>query len=285
MYIVLAKWITNMIELPEAVVLSKQVTETLAGKHIVRVEANHTPHKFAWFSGDPGNYQALLGGKAIQQALYFGNHVEIHADGMLLVISTPMRYHAVGEQPPEKHQLLLAFDDNTSVSCTVRMWGGLFCFPEGEAGGMPDYLIAKEKPSVLSEAFDHAWFDDLREQGGAKLSAKEFLATQQRIPGLGNGVLHDILWTARVHPKRKLGDLPETEFNELFKAVKGVLADMVEQGGRDTERDLFGQPGGYRTILSKNTLDQPCPACGGPIHKEAYLGGAIYYCPTCQNLS
>ena len=73
----------------------------------MRVEANHTPHKFAWFSGDPGNYQALLGGKAIQHALYFGNHVEIHADGMLLVISTPMRYHAAGEQPPDKHQLLL----------------------------------------------------------------------------------------------------------------------------------------------------------------------------------
>lgn|GEM_PF-2077218 len=30
---------------------------------------------------------------------------------------------------------------------------------------------------------------------------KAFLATEQRIPGLGNGVLQDILWTARIHPK------------------------------------------------------------------------------------
>jgi formamidopyrimidine-DNA glycosylase len=274
-----------MIELPEAVVLSKQVTDTLAGKRIERVEANHTPHKFAWFSGDPADYQALLAGKTIQHALYFGNHVEIHADDMLLVISTPMHYHAAGEQPPEKHQLLLAFDDHTAVSCTVQMWGGLFCFPEGEVGGMPDYHIAKEKPSVLREAFDRAFFDSLRAAGGAKLSAKEFLATQQRIPGLGNGVLHDILWTARIHPKRKLGDLSEQEFDGLFKAVKGVLAAMAEQGGRDTERDLFDRPGCYRTILCKNTLDRPCPACGGPITKEAYLGGAVYYCMVCQNLS
>jgi formamidopyrimidine-DNA glycosylase len=273
-----------MIELPEAVVLSKQVTKTLAGKHIQHVEVNHTPHKFAWFSGDPAGYQVLLAGKSIQQAVYFGNHIEMHVDGMLLVINTPMRYHAVGEQPPEKHQLLLTFEDGTAVSCTVQMWGGLFCFPEGQAGGMPDYHIAKVKPSVLSEDFDRAYFGSLREQAGGTPSAKEFLATQQRIPGLGNGVLHDILWTACIHPKRKVGDLSEPEFNELFKAVKGVLAAMAEQGGRDTERDLFGQPGGYRTILSKNTLDQPCPRCGGAITKEAYLGGAVYYCPRCQDL-
>jgi formamidopyrimidine-DNA glycosylase len=271
-----------MIEFPEAVVLSKQVSEILAGKRIRRVEANHTPHRFAWFSGDPAGYQALLAGKSIQQALYFGNHVEVHADGMLLVISTPMRYHPAGEQPPEKHQLLLEFEDGTALSCSVQMWGGLFCFPDGEPGGMPDYYIAKQKPSVLSEAFDRAFFDDLRDQAGANQPAKAFLATQQRIPGLGNGVLQDILWTARVNPKRKLGDLSEAEFDSLFKAVKGVLSAMAEQGGRDTEQDLFGQPGGYRTILSKNTLDQPCPACGGPIRKEAYLGGAIYFCPGCQ---
>ena len=133
---------------------------------------------------------------------------------------------------------------------------------------MPDYHIAKEKPSALSEAFDRAYFEGLRAEGGAKLSAKEFLATQQRVPGLGNGVLHDILWTAQINPKRKMGDLSEQEFDGLFEAVKRVLAAMAEQGGRDTERDLFGQPGGYRTILSKNTLDQPCPRCGGTIPRK-----------------
>jgi formamidopyrimidine-DNA glycosylase len=271
-----------MIELPEAVVLSKQVAETLAGKRIRNIEANHYPHKFAWFSGDPAAYQGLLTGKTIRNAVPFGNHIEMHVDGLLLVISTPMRYHAVGEALPEKHQLLLVFDDGTAVSCSVQMWGGLFCFPEGEAGGMADYHIAKVKPSVLSENFNKAYFDELRDQAGGNLSAKEFLATQQRIPGLGNGVLHDIIWTAHISPKRKLGDLSDAEWDALFRSVKGVLAAMAEQGGRDTERDLFGHPGGYRTILCKNTLDKPCPRCGGPIRKEAYLGGAVYYCQECQ---
>lgn len=68
----------------------------------------------------------------------------------------------------------------------------------------------------------------------------------------------------------------------MFQAVRQVLSAITEQGGRDTERDLYGRFGGYRTILSKKTVGTPCPACGSTIVKEAYLGGSIYYCPGCQ---
>ncbi|WP_207226946.1 zf-TFIIB domain-containing protein [Cecembia calidifontis] len=37
-------------------------------------------------------------------------------------------------------------------------------------------------------------------------------------------------------------------------------------------------------MLSKNTFDHPCPKCGVKIVKEAYMGGAVYYCPNCQKL-
>jgi formamidopyrimidine-DNA glycosylase len=59
---------------------------------------------------------------------------------------------------------------------------------------------------------------------------------------------------------------------------------MLDKGGRDTETDLFGEKGGYHTILSKNTYGQPCPKCGGEIIKENYMGGSVYYCPSCQPL-
>ena len=86
------------------------------------------------------------------------------------------------------------------------------------------------------------------------------------------------------HPKRKLADLNEAEIQQLFQAVKTTLRDMAESGGRDTENDLFGKPGGYITQMSKNTVGKPCPHCGQTIQKEAYLGGSIYYCSTCQKL-
>jgi formamidopyrimidine-DNA glycosylase len=272
-----------MIELPEAVVLAEQVSSALTGKRILIATANQSPHKFAWYSGDPAAYHHLLAGKTIRAAAAYGNHVEVYVDDMTLVISTPMKYHATGEKAPQKHQLWLEFDDRTAVSCTVQMWGALLCLKEGQKSGLPDYELAKQKPSPLSGLFDRAYFDSLFDEAAASLSAKAFLATEQRIPGLGNGVLQDILWKSRIHPRRKMAELSASAVQDMYGAVKSVLADMAARGGRDTERDLFGRPGGYKTVLSKNTAGMPCPACGTSIKKEPYLGGSIYYCAGCQS--
>jgi len=60
------------------------------------------------------------------------------------------------------------------------------------------------------------------------------------------------------------------------------LHDISENGGRDTEKDLYGNTGGYATKMSKNALTAGCPMCGGTVTKEAYLGGSVYYCSHCQ---
>lgn len=276
-----------MIELPEAVVIASQINSTLKGKRIASALANQSPHKFAWYTGDPAEYNDKLTGKTILSAAAFGNHVEIKADDMLLVISANLHYHVEGEALPKKHQLLVEFEDLSAMSTTIQMWGGIFCFPNGEEGGMPDYQLARRRPSPLSEEFDRAYFDSLSsmfDEEVGKLSAKAYLATQQRISGLGNGALQDILWKARIHPKRKMADLTSPDLDAMYTSLKAVLWEMVAHGGRDTERDLFDCPGGYRTVLSKNTAGLPCPTCGTLIKKEAYMGGSIYYCPSCQDL-
>lgn len=276
-----------MIELPEAAVIATQINQNLVGKRIASAQANQSPHKFAWYTGDPAEYNDKLTGLTIRSAAAFGNHVEIKADDRLLVISANLRYHTEGEARPKKHQLLVEFEDFSAMSTTIQMWGGIFCFPDGEEGGMPDYQIAHRRPSPLTDEFDRAYFDSLYhlfDEEVGKLTTKAYLATQQRIPGLGNGALQDILWKARLHPKRKMADLSTTDLTAMYSAVKSVLFAMTAQGGRDTERDLFDCPGGYKTILSKNTAGLPCPSCGAIIRKEAYMGGSIYYCPDCQKL-
>ena len=117
-----------------------------------------------------------------------------------------------------------------------------------------------------------------------KLSLKGLLATEQRIPGLGNGILQDILFNAKMHPKKKGNSLSDRDKEALFNSVKNTISMMVSKGGRDTELDLFGKPGNYKTILCKNTVNKPCPVCGAIIKKEAYMGGSIYYCEKCQKL-
>ena len=60
---------------------------------------------------------------------------------------------------------------------------------------------------------------------------------------------------------------------------------MTDHGGRDTEKDLFGKAGGYKTRMSKHTVKQSCGICQTRIVKAPYMGGSVYFCPTCQPLS
>ena len=275
-----------MLELPEAVTLASQFEKAYQGKVITRAIACHTPHKFAFYEGDPADYPGLLEGKTAGGSASFGGHALMIAGDMRLDFSDGVnaRFFAPGEERPKKHQLLLDFDDGSSLVCTISMYG-FFGLCRADDGGNEYFRAAKGKPSPLNEAFDAAYFDDLLSQAKPVLSAKAFLATEQRIPGLGNGVLQDILLRAGIHPKTKIGVLGERERKLLLDALKSTLMEMTRGGGRDTEKDLFGREGGYRTILSRNTLDKPCPVCGGALKREAYLGGNIYFCPGCQPLT
>ena len=134
----------------------------------------------------------------------------------------------------------------------------------------------------MSPAFDENYFEKLRCSVSPGMSVKGFLATEQRIPGLGNGVLQDILWNAQLNPKRRMESVTDSEMYMLFKSVKNTLRAMVEHGGRDTEKDLFDNPGGYKTILSKHTLSCPCARCGSLPVRQSFMGGNIYFCPICQ---
>jgi len=274
-----------VIELPEAAVLAEQINEIVVGKKIKNVIAAHTPHKLTWYFGDPQEYKSLLTGKVISEAASYGGQVEITADKAKLLFSdgVNLRYCRRCDKRPDRHQLLLEFDDASYMVGWVQMYGGLSAFPEGENDNKY-YLIAKEKPSPLSDDFDEIYFKSLFDEGATKLSLKAFLATEQRIPGLGNGVLQDILFNAKMHPKKKTGTLSAGDRRLLFDSIKNTLSEMTAMGGRDTENDLLGRPGAYKTRLSKNTIGQPCPLCDTLIEKEAYLGGSIYYCAGCQRI-
>ncbi len=272
-----------MLELPESRDLAQKLRTSVAGLRVEKALANATPHGFAFYNGDPKGYGALLNGKTILDAQAFGGQAEMILDDSRLVVNDGinMRLLPAGAKRPDKHQLLLELSDGSALVCTVQMYGGMQAFLSGTYES-PYYLIAKEKPSPLDDAFDEAYFMKMLKDAKPTLSAKAFLATEQRIPGLGNGVLQDILFQARIHPKTKLSALNEAKRLSMFRAVKETLREMTQKGGRDTEKDLYGNPGGYKCLLSKNTLDKPCPVCGDTLVRQAYLGGNIYFCPTCQ---
>lgn len=273
-----------MIELPEATTLSKQINRTIKGKTIKNIIAGHTQHKFTWFYGEPHTYQKMLENKTIDNATSFGGFVEISSGKNKIVAheGVNLRYLKDISQIPTKHQLLIEFTDHTYLCGFVQMYGGIGCFEENTLDNKY-YLGAKQKASPLTKDFNQKYFTTLvNDENVQKLSTKAFLATEQRIPGLGNGVLQDIVYNAKIHHKQKIKDLTEKQKMDLFNSVKNTLKEMTEKNGRDTEKDLFGNPGNYTTKVSKNTLGQKCTICGSIIEKSNYMGGMIYYCSGCQ---
>lgn len=276
-----------MIELPESNTLAKQINERLTGKTITSVVAASSPHKFAWYYGDPAQYAARLVDNEINSARGLGMFVEINLSHSTLLFSdgVNLRLHAAEDPLPKKHQLLLGLSDDSFLSASLSMYGGLFCWEKNVSFENSYYDIAREKPSPLTDDFDEAYFRNLLlPEKVQKQSLKAALATEQRIPGLGNGCLQDILWNANLHPKRKVNTINEEEFQGLFTNLKSVLGEMIRCGGRNTEKDLLGEPGGYPVVMCAANKGKPCPKCGTVIQKGSYMGGSVYTCVTCQPL-
>jgi formamidopyrimidine-DNA glycosylase len=272
-----------MLEIPESKTIGLQAGKTLRGKRIIEVFSPTNPHKFAFFNGDPSKYVNLLKGRKIKSAIGHGMFVDLTLDeNTCLTIGegTNMRYYHATEGSPGKYQLLVVLDDGSFVSFNVAMYGIIWAY-----SGIFDnkyHKVSLESISPLEDRFDEICFEGILRHSPKDISAKALLATEQRIPGVGNGVLQDILFNAGVHPRRKKSSMSDSEKSRLFKSLKTTLKTMTDLGGRDTEKDFFGNNGGYKTILSRNSVNNPCPNCGDLVRKEPYLGGAVYFCPSCQ---
>ncbi|MDR2037588.1 MAG: endonuclease VIII [Bacteroidales bacterium] len=275
-----------MIELPEAVTLAKQANDVLSGKTITQVFNATKPHKFTFYNSDPLGYNGLLTGKTFISTKGYGMFVDFFlSDGTILNIGdgTNTRYYQPDDKIPDNYQLLLTFDDHSFLVFTVAMYGFIGVYPDGIIDNKY-HRISSTSISPLDERYTEKEFDKLFTEAKKTLTAKALLATEQRIPGVGNGVTQDILFNARIHPKQKVSVLSDARKKILFNSLKDVLQEMTLKGGRDTQTDLFGNNGNYQTILSAKTWKNPCPRCDSKIEKEAYLGGTVYYCPECQKI-
>lgn len=271
-----------MIELPEAQTLARELKETLLGKRVVDLLPPTKPHKFCWFSGKPEDYAGRISKAAVADVEAFGFFVEMSFDnGQKLYFNDGVNVRLVKPGAASSYQLLMELDGGVALCFTVAMYGGIFLH-----GGEYDneyYLKSRNALSPLAPGFD-AHCRDLIESSKPTLSMKAFLATEQRFPGIGNGTAQDILFSAGLNPRRKLSSLTKSERDRLPACIKSVLREMTDLGGRDTEKDIFGNPGKYITKMSKNIAANGCPVCGGAITKESYLGGSVYYCKRCQPL-
>lgn len=277
-----------MIEYPEAVTIARQITERLNGKRIAAGVRGNAPHKFAFYSGTPEEYATILQGRQVGLAEPHGSLIKVNIDpGYVLVLGgggERILYHASPATLPRKHQLMLQFEDDTSLTVSVQGWGFAQLWPceqmaeklHGDQGKLPP----------LSEAFTYDYFNGLFEQLEADDSRaiKYFVISKPGVLGVGNGYLQDILLRAKLHPRRRAAQITKPQRRALYKAIRSTIQLAVDAGGRDTEHDLFDETGHYWKLLDSRTVGMPCPTYGTLIEKISFLGGASYFCPSCQEL-
>lgn len=271
-----------MLELPEVLAYAKQLQTALDGKTIKKVYPPTNEHKLTWFNGNPEDYDLLLHGKKFTTTRGFGIILEMQFTDTYVAIDDGinLRFLQANEEVPAKYQLLIEFVDATKLVFTVTMYGGIIAHQGDYENDY--YLTSKQVKSILATDYSFDDYIAVVNKSSEKLSVKALLATEQRFPGLGNGVLQDILYQAGIHPKRKIITLTKEDHINLFHCIKDILQKMSDLGGRDTEKDIFGKEGQYHTKLSSKTYKDGCPQCGGVITKEAYMGGSVYYCSICQ---
>ncbi|MGC1479210.1 MAG: DNA-formamidopyrimidine glycosylase family protein [Chthoniobacterales bacterium] len=136
---------------------------------------------------------------------------------------------------------------------------------------------AKLPPSIFSAAFS-------REAVGAFLERrkrtplKPLLLMQERFPGVGNWMADEILWRARLHPRRLAGGMSTKEIGALWRTVRDVCVKSVEQIDDDWQYP--------RTWLFPHrwTDGGTCPRCRGGLERAVIGGRRTCWCPGCQGV-
>ncbi len=275
-----------MFELPEYMTLAAQIRDTLTGKKIKHGNLGNSPHKFVWYNRRPDEFAELTLGKTVAAARARGKWLFIPLDpGYVLVFGEcggRLLYHPPGSPLPPKYHLWLAFQDGSSLTAITQMWGAMELHEAGQE--QERRYIKGMRPTPVEPEFTFAYFSSLIDslEGGEKRSVKGLLTQDQLIPGVGNALAQDIMFLAGLHPRHAISELDSRQRKKLYNAMIGVVRDCIAKGGREEERDLYGQPGGFVRLMDNKSVGRPCSECGSKIQKIQYLGGACYVCPHCQ---
>ena len=151
-----------------------------------------------------------------------------------------------------------------------------------DAGELEERL-ASLGPEPLEDGF--GWEHLPREIGSRRAQIKPLLLDQKVVSGIGNIYVDEILYDARLHPRRKANTLSEGEWRALYDAIRSNLAAGVQHRGTTVRlfRDVLDRPGehqNYLRVFEKH--GQPCPGCEGEVVREKVSGRPSHFCPECQ---
>lgn len=167
---------------------------------------------------------------------------------------------------------------------------------EFEEGRFLHYIDPRKFGKVSIERWDTSLIDGLdamevREDYLAQLCRskrriRSVLTDQGGIAGIGNYLVNEILWKARINPFQPANTLSAPAIASILKNARETIVDSARAGGA-TLLDYFGlggEEGTYGKSLNVYRKED-CPRCGGPVSRVRNPGEqSSWFCPVCQPL-
>lgn len=230
-----------MPELPEVESVCRVMRRVMKGKRIVKAEV--VPDEIM-LSGVPADViQAALIGRKVVDVGRKGKYWWIELDespwlfghlgmsGWIREVGTePMRLHSHGDRPmddaegrPRFLKLLLEVEGGGKIAFTDgRRLGRLWLSPNADE----DRSVAKLGFDVHNELPSHA---ELHEKiVRRKVPIKALLLDQGLFAGVGNWLADEILYQARISPKRLANSLTKEETGALRDAIQKIIGHSVK---------------------------------------------------------
>jgi len=277
------------IELPEAKILAEQMDRELRGKRIksYSLQDYERLQRIGMMDKDTRSFDKLVDGE-VESVLSRGNAMRLKlSNGMNLILAPEyggkIFYHTSEKTAPSKFHLKVDFSDDTVLTVRLTSMGLIHAMKDDELERSYVYRrdFNPDAPSPIDEEFTFERFSKLLAENNRMLKSV-LVGKDAVVVGLSNSAFQDIIYRARLHPKRKASELNEDERRALYDAIRLVLQERIRLNGKDQFYDLYGKQGGYSPSMGPNMMQQNCPVCGTIIEKLSVGGGYVYLCPSCQ---
>jgi len=266
-----------MPELPEITCRAKEMKGALVGRTITTIDVIQPKS----LNIPKDEFLTALTGAEILDVSNRGKWIFVETDKGWLLLNLGMGGEILlvpRDELPEKHRLVFGFDDGKCLSINFWWFGYAHYAP-------PDRLDEHKMTAKLGPNALDISMQDLREMiQGRRGRVKSFLLDQSKMAGIGNAYVHDILFTAGLHPLRTLNTLSDEEAERLAEGIQRGLAPSLEKGGAFYEVNIYGERGGFvmEDILIGYKEGQPCPDCGTAIEKIKTGSTSSFICSNCQ---
>jgi len=257
-----------MPELPDVEHYRLFFAEHAAGRTVARIHADPTIVRNA----TPSALGAALRGHRFEAPTRHGKWLTAWTDGPALVLHFGMTGDLVwsGDEP-ERHRhdrLILEFAGGGELRYrNMRKLGGVWLAHDREE---VDSILGPLGPDALG--LDRRRVLELlsKRRGGLKAA----LMDQTLLAGIGNLLADEILWQARLHPKRTTSSLSERERSALVSSLRRVVRESIDYDSVARKRSWLSHVRGRAGAV--------CPRCGTPLARTVVAGRTTNFCPECQ---